>query len=273
MRIRNEEGSRRVILDEIDILMVESTAVSLTAALLAELIARKVRVVFCDRKRFPAAELTPCHGCHDSSRRMKMQLNWTRCACGAIWQRIVSEKIRNQAHLLRRIGKRDAAAIVARYAEEVLENDATNREGIAAKLYFTSLFGSDFTRDKKCDVNAALDYGYQVMLSAFAREISAEGYLSELGIFHDNVYNCYNLASDLIEPFRPFVDAVVRDWFSNLDQEFDKELRRKLVALLHEEVCIEGASQTMMNAIILYTRSVTDGLCSGDVSDLRFPMR
>ena len=101
------------------------------------------------------------------------------------------------------------------------------------------------------------------MLTADAPEQSDYGY-------NGNVYNSYNLASDLIEPFRPLVDAVVRDWFSNLDQEFDKDLKRKLVGLLHEEVRIDGSSQTVINAIISYTRSVTDALMTGDVSGLRF---
>ena len=270
MQIRGDDGVRRIILDEIDVLMVESTAVSLTAALLAELVERKVRVIFCDRKRLPVAELTPCHGCHDSSRRLKMQLEWTREARDCVWQAIVKEKICNQAALLRRIGKRQECDLLLRYAQEIAPGDRTNREGIAAKVYFSGLFGSDFTREKRCDINSALDYGYQVMLSVFAREVAVEGYVTELGIFHDNVYNNYNLASDLIEPFRPLVDAVVRDWFSNLDQEFDKDLKRKLVGLLHEEVKIDGSSQTVINAIISYTRSVTDALMTGDVSALRF---
>ena len=270
MQIRGDDGVRRVILDEIDVLMIESTAVSLTAALLAELVERKVRVIFCDRKRLPVAELTPCHGCHDSSRRLKMQLEWTREARDCVWQAIVKEKICNQAALLRRIGKRQECDLLLRYAQEIAPGDRTNREGIAAKVYFSGLFGSDFTREKRCDINSALDYGYQVMLSVFAREVAVEGYVTELGIFHDNVYNNYNLASDLIEPFRPLVDAVVRDWFSNLDQEFDKDLKRTLVGLLHEEVKIDGSSQTVINAIISYTRSVTDAFMTGNVSGLRF---
>lgn len=272
LQVRGEDGTKRVVLDEIDILLVESTAVSLTAALVAELVARKVRVIFCDKKHFPLAEVVPYHGCHDSSRRLKMQLSWTRRTRELVWQRIVKEKIINQAKLLSRVGKRDACALLTRFSEEVDPGDARNREGLAAKQYFAALFGSDFTREKPCDVNAALDYGYQVMLSVFAREISCEGYVTEIGIFHDNVFNGYNLASDLIEPWRPLVDAFVRDWFSNLDQEFDRELRRKLVSLLHEDIMIDGAQQTVMNAIVLYTRSITDAMFSGEVSGLRFPL-
>ena len=271
MQVRAEDGIKRVVLDEIDLLMVESTAVSLTSALIAELVARNVRIVFCDKKHFPFGEVVPYHGCHDSSRRLKLQLDWTRCARDLVWQRIVKEKIQNQAKLLCRVGKRDAHDILVRYADEVEPGDARNREGLAAKQYFAALFGSDFTREKPCDVNAALDYGYQVMLSVFAREISREGYITEIGIFHDNVFNSYNLASDLIEPWRPLVDAIVRDCFSDLDQEFDKNLRRKLVELLHEEVQIGGARQTVMNAIVIYTRSVTDAMSSGMPEGLRFP--
>lgn len=273
MQIRGDDGTRRIVLDEIDVLMVESTAVSLTAALLAELVSRKIRVVFCDRRRLPVAELTPCHGCHDSTRRLKIQLEWSRENKSRVWQAIVREKILNQAALLQRIGKSQAYDVVLRYADEVCPGDATNREGIAAKVYFSGLFGSDFTREMCCDANAALNYGYQVMLSVFAREISVEGYVSELGIFHDNIYNNYNLASDLIEPFRPFVDAVVYEWFSDPAQVFGKELKRKLVALLHDEVRIDGSQQTLMNAIILYVRSVTDALYSGDVAGIRFVTR
>ena len=199
-----------------------------------------------------------------------MQLEWTREARDCVWQAIVKEKICNQAALLRRIGKCQESDLLLRYAQEVGLGDRSNREGVAAKAYFAGLFGNDFTREKRCDINAALDYGYQVMLSVFAREVAVEGYVTELGIFHDNVYNNYNLASDLIEPFRPLVDAVVRDWFSNLAQEFDKDLKRKLVGILHDEVKIDGSSKTVINAIISYTRSVTDALTTGDITGLRF---
>lgn len=271
MQIRNEEGLKRIILDEIDVLMIESTAVSITAALLSELVNRKVKVVFCDKQRLPIAELIPYHGCHDSSRRLKLQIAWDEEVKRRVWRRIVMEKILNQAKLLRRAGKRQEYENLLHYSESVEPGDVTNREGLAAKQYFAALFGSDFTREKKCDVNAALDYGYQVMLSVFAREIAAEGYVTELGIFHDNIYNGFNLASDLIEPFRPLVDSVVRDWFSALDQEFDKDLKRKLVGLLHEEIPINGNMQTVMNAIIVYTRSVTDAMFSGDETIIKFP--
>lgn len=272
MQIRGENGTRRVILDEIDVLLLESTAISLTTALLAELVSRKIRVIFCDRKRLPVAEVTPCHGCHDSSRRLKMQLSWAPETRARVWRRIVVEKIRNQSILLGRVGAGTEAARLARYADEVQNGDMTNREGLAAKQYFTALFGADFTRQNSCDVNAALNYGYQIMLSVFAREVAVEGYVTELGICHDNVYNSYNLASDLVEPFRPLVDEQVVEWFKDPEQTFGKDLKRRLVALLHKEIDIDGASQTVINAAVSYTRSVTEALWSGELDGLRFPV-
>lgn len=273
MQIRGDDGTRRIILDEIDILLVESTAVSITAALLAELVSRKVKVIFCDGKRLPNAELVPYHGCHDGARRLKMQLGWDDTVKRRVWQCIVKEKILNQASHLTIAGKYRERDTLLKYAEEVNEGDSTNREGLAARQYFAALFGSDFTRDKKCDVNAGLDYGYQVMLSVFAREIALEGYLVQLGIFHDNIYNNFNFASDLIEPFRPLVDHVVRVWFSDSDRVFDKDIKRKLVGLLHDEVTIAESKQTVINAIVSYTRSVTDALHTGDVNTIRFIAR
>lgn len=273
LQIRGDNGTHRVVLDEIDVLMVESTAVALTAALLAELVARKVKVIFCDRRHFPVAELVPCRGSHDSSRRLRMQLDWSDETCRFVWQRIVREKILRQADLLKAKGRLPEAGNLEALASEVEPGDTTNREGVAARQYFTALFGSDFSRERPCAANAALDYGYQVMLSVFAREISAEGYALELGIFHNSVYNGFNLASDLIEPFRPLVDAAVVEWFSTSDGEFDKPAKRRLVKLLHEDIRFCGARQTTINAIVSYTRSVTDALSTGQVDDIRFPER
>jgi CRISPR-associated endonuclease Cas1 subtype II len=272
MQVRGDNETKRIILDEIDIVILESTAVSVTTALLAEFVKRKIGVIICDAKRFPVAELLPYHGCHDSTRRLRMQLQWSQDVKELIWQKIVKEKIANQVRLLQRYGKNDTANSLLQYVSQVVLGDESNREGLAAKLYFPALFGDGFTREKKCDVNIALDYGYQVMLSVFARELAAEGYVTELGIFHNNVHNSYNLASDLIEPFRPLVDAKVLELFQDKNRCFDKEVRREIVTMLHEEIEISGNRQTIINAIVIYTRSITDGLNNCTSDNIRFPV-
>ena len=135
---------RRVFLEEIAVLMIENPAVSLTGCLLEALIEHKIRVIFCDVRRNPVAELEPLHGCHDSSMRIKAQMQWTEEAKASVWQAIVREKIKKQAALLLRLGKGREHALLSGYIGQVMPGDVTNREGHAARVFFNALFGMDF---------------------------------------------------------------------------------------------------------------------------------
>ena len=120
----------------------------------------------------------------------------------------IKEKIRKQKELLEYLGKEEAK-LLSSYLKEIVWNDITNREAHSAKVYFNALFGMEFTRTADIVINSALNYGYTIMLSAFKREIVANGYITQLGLFHDNMFNPFNLASDLIEPFRVLIDKEV----------------------------------------------------------------
>lgn len=202
--VRRDE-LKKIHLSEISILIIENTAVSLTAALLSELIKKKIKVIFCDEKRNPSSELIPYYGCHDTSAKVRKQIAWNDDIKKAVWTEIVSEKIRKQAdHLFDR--QKSEAKMLYEYISEIQFADETNREGHAAKVYFNALFGKDFTRTEESSINAALNYGYGIILSCFTREIAANGYITQLGLFHDNMFNQFNLASDIMEPFRILVD-------------------------------------------------------------------
>lgn len=265
MVIRGEE-THKVFLSEISLLLIESTAVSMTAALLAELVKRKIKVIFCDGRRNPVSELVPYYGSHDSSAKIKAQINWSSSAKEQIWTEIVKEKIRQQMSLLK-YSERSEAEILKRYLKEVELNDSTNREGLSAKIYFSALFGAGFSRSEDNLINAALNYGYSILLSAFNREIAANGFLMQLGLFHDNIFNPFNLASDLMEPFRPLVDRIV---LAMSLEDFSHEEKMVLVNVLNQEVMIDHKKQYVNNAIKIYCKSVFDALHSEDVSMLRF---
>ena len=162
---------------------------------------------------------------------------------------------------------REEAEFLELYIREIAWNDETNREGHAAKVYFNALFGMDFTRTADNLTNAALNYGYSIILSAFAREVVANGYITQLGLFHDNMFNQFNLASDLMEPFRILVDREVVEM--SLIQ-FEHEEKMKLVNILNHEVKIDGKRQYVNNAIKIYCKSVFDALNENDSSLLRF---
>ena len=155
MVIRSDD-TKRVSLDEVSMILVESTAVSITGCLISELTRRKIRLVFCDEKYSPCAEMTPLYGSHDCSAKIRTQIGWSSETKAFIWTAIVSEKIRNQSIHLKMLGHDDEAELLNGYIAEMELNDETNREGHAAKVYFNALFGQCFSRNNDNSMNAAL---------------------------------------------------------------------------------------------------------------------
>lgn len=256
----------KIHINEIHTVIIETTAVSITAALLSELTKHKVKVVFCDEKRNPNSELIPYYGSHDTSNKVRNQIAWSQDIKTAVWTEIVSEKIRNQMRVLEDFGKPEQE-MLREYISNIEYGDTTNREGHAAKVYFNALFGKEFSRSTECNINAALNYGYSIILSSFTREIVANGYITQLGLFHDNMFNQFNLASDLMEPFRTLVDRKV---LTLPNDKFESEEKMEFINLLNNEVSINGRSEYVVNAIKIYTRSIFDALQENDVSMIRF---
>lgn len=265
--VRKMDSITRVHLSEIEMLMVESTTSSITTALISALIQHKVKVIFCDDKHNPQSELVPCYGSYDNSGKIKDQISWNSEIKKLIWTDIVMEKIRKQMEHLRFHRMDEQAILLKQYLREVQPGDSTNREGHAAKVYFNALFGKSFTRNMECAVNAALNYGYGIVLSYFNRNIAYNGYLTQLGVFHDNRFNPFNLASDLMEPFRVLVDKKIVELNP---VKFEQEEKRRVIGLMQERVYIDGKSNTVSNAIRIYCKSVFDAVNERDVSKIKF---
>lgn len=257
---------KKVALNEIATVIIESTAVSITACLLVELTKRKIKVIFCDEKRNPSSELASYYGSHDTSNKIRKQILWNKKIKEGVWTEIVTEKIRKQRDLLILLGKEESE-LLNYHLKEIEWNDITNREGHAAKVYFNALFGLDFTRTEDNEINAALNYGYSIILSAFNREIVCNGYLTQLGLFHDNMFNPFNLSCDLMEPFRILIDKKV---IKMKITEFNHDNKMELVNVLNEKIRIDGKNQYVNNAIKIYVKSVFDALNGNDSSLIRF---
>lgn len=265
MIVRQNEITK-IHLSEVSLLLIESTAVSLTSYLLCELTKRKIKVIFCDEKRNPSSELVGYYGSHDTSLKVKKQMEWTSELKAFVWTEIVTEKIRNQKIFLDDLDKVEAK-LLEDYIVDIHIGDTTNREGHAAKVYFNAVFGMEFSRTLEHPINSALNYGYSILLSAFNREITANGYITQIGLFHDNMFNQFNLGSDLMEPFRILVDRCV---YKMNPQKFEHEEKINLVNLLNEEVFIDGKKNYINNAIKIYCRSVFEAINENDVSLIRF---
>ncbi len=266
MVVRSVDKTAKIHLSEISMLIIETTSCSVTASLMNELIKKKVKVVFCDEKHSPAFELTAYYGSHDCSLKLKNQISWKDDIKQALWTVIVAEKIKNQSILLEKL-QYEQYKMLCNYIEEIEFADKSNREGHAAKVYFNALFGKSFSRGSDNYINAALNYGYSLLLSAFNREVICSGYLTQLGLFHDNRFNQYNLSCDLMEPFRPYVDEAVTK-MNPLKFEADEKLI--LTNLFNKEVYIDGRKNTLLNAIKIYCKSIFSAIEQGDTSLIKF---
>ena len=260
------EQEKKVFLDEINTLIVQSTAVSLTASLLCELTKRNIKVIFCDERHNPHSELLPYYGAHNTSKRYKQQIVWSNEIKAKVWREIIKKKIEGQAQHLFEMGFVEQSNLLRSYLVEVQDNDISNREGHGAKVYFNCLLGMGNSRKAVGFLNGCLNYGYSVLLSAFNREIVASGYLTQLGIWHDNEFNEFNLACDLMEPFRVVVDRAA----VNLE-EGDKEFKKKVANVLNYKTLIDGKYTTLDLAIRQYTRSVFRALEEQKENLLIFP--
>ena len=247
--VRNQDVVK-IHISEISILMIETTSVSLTAVLLCELTKKKIKVIFCDEKRNPSSELVPYYGSHDTSMKVRKQIAWSEDIKTSVWTEIVTEKIRKQAENLERWDKPEAQMLYE-YITQIEFGDATNREGHAAEN----------------SINAALNYGYSLLLSTCARETALNGYITQIGLFHDNIFNQFNLASDLMEPFRPIVDNLVKNM---MPEKFEHDEKIEVLRLLQKEVIIAGRKECVNNAMKIYCRSIFDALNDGDISLIKF---
>lgn len=263
--VRNQDVVK-IHINEIAVLIIETTSVSLTAALLCELTKKKVKIIFCDEKRNPSSELIPYYGSHDTSMKVRKQIAWSEDIKTAVWTEIVTEKIRKQAENLEHWNQGESE-LLYEYISQMEFGDATNREGHAAKVYFNALFGMDFTRTAENSINDALNYGYSLLLSTCTREITINGYITQLGLFHDNMFNPFNLASDLMEPFRPLVDNLIKQM---APEKFEHDEKMEVVKLLQKEIILAGRKEYLSNAMKLYCRSVFDALNDGDISLIKF---
>lgn len=252
------EEVKKVYLAEIGVLIVELTAVSMTAALLCELMKNKIDVVFCDEKHNPQSQLLAFAGRHDASGCLRRQIGWAEEVKASVWARIVQLKIGRQCRFLQEVDH-PQAKLLEGYVQQVLPGDASNREGHAAKVYFNALFGMSFKRGDENFLNGALNYGYAVLLSAFNREVVANGYNMQLGLAHKNEFNPFNLSCDLMEPFRVLVDRFV---FAS-GRELTPDYKHALCDILNQKVRVGQETCTVSAAIGAYCRSVFDVLEGG----------
>lgn len=254
--VKQDNDEKYIHLSEIDTIIVDSISVSISAYLLKEIADAKINMIFCDEKHNPFGELSPYYSKHNSSKKIKEQIKWTNKYKDDLWMKIVKNKILNQSLMLNKI-KNDKYDLLNSYIDEVLSGDKTNREGHAAKVYFNALFGKDFVRNNNDNINAALNYGYAILLSTINKEVIASGYLTQLGIHHKNEFNEFNLSCDLMEPFRVIVDNFV---YFNQERELNTNYKLDIVNILNNTYKYQNKSYILKDIIGLFVKNTLNNI-------------
>lgn len=265
MICRKGLDEKKVLIDEIKLLIICSTQVSITTALLSELSKKKVKCIFCDEKYNPVSETVPYQSNYYSYRKIKEQLSFSENEKNLLWKYIVQQKILNQSKNIDREINKIQYDMLVNYSKEVELADSTNREGHSAKVYFNTIFGKNFKRSTDNDINKFLNYGYTVILSIFNREIKSLGYLTELGIHHIGESNQFNLSCDFMEPLRPLVDKLIITKKVNNDN-----FKIEFINILSLNVKYNNMSMYLDNAIHLYVEDLFHFLKSGNLEYIRF---
>lgn len=256
------EDTKKIILDEIHTLIIESTAVSITSALLLELAKKEIKVIFCDEKKNPYSELVSYYSDCLTTRKISEQIKWNDSIKNKVWKKIIENKIKNQAKVLEKVDF-NSSLLLKDYYLQIEDGDITNREGHAAKVYFNKIYGDSFTRNGNNEKNVFLNYGYSILLSQFNKCIVSKGFLTQIGIHHKNDFNQFNLSCDFMEPYRPIVDEIA---FHATKDDY----KEKMINMLNIIVDIDGCKQTLVNSINIYCSSLFKALAENNEKIIKF---
>lgn len=260
-------------IEDLDTLVLDSYGITTTANLLTALATKSTTTVICDEKHLPASVLLPYSQHSRQAKVSRQQLAMSQPLKKQLWQHVVEQKIVNQADVLRMVGLDDMS--IRKHASDVKSGDTSNRESIAARIYFDQLL-DDATRRKPIWHNAALNYGYAIVRSHIARHIAARGLIASQGIFHHNELNSFNLADDLIEPYRAAVDLYVLEKVAPLhvgdrDASLTKHDRQLIIDILNYYVIMSDKKFMIKHAVERTVESFIECIEVKEVRKLLLP--
>lgn len=243
---REDHIAGQIPIEDLGVVMVDHGAVTYTHAALADLAASGAVVVLCGPNHLPTAIVQPLADHTQVVWRIQEQLGATVPTRKRLWQQVVQAKIRGQANNLNAScpGRRKLLDL----ARNVRSGDPANVESHAARVYWKHwLPDGPFRRDPTAiGINSFLNYGYAVLRAAVARAIVAAGLLPAIGLHHCNRSNGFCLADDMVEPFRPLVDARVRVLQETGHVDLTQSGKASLLELLGQPVELNGDTGPLM---------------------------
>lgn len=246
---------KTIPIEDIGYVVLEHQQTIVTLPLLNALSDNKVAVIFCGDNRLPNAMLMNLDSNRTQGESFRAQIEASEPLKKGVWKQVVEAKIRNQAALLKKLGK-DGDKLKPYYSN-VKSGDTDNREGVAAKIYWSELFGDGFVRSREGDApNNLLNYGYTLLRAAVARALMGSGLLPALGVFHRNRYNAFPLADDIMEPYRPYVDEIVYNMYINGVEELDNDVKSQLLHVLFADTVFSNVTRPLDIGLTMTTASL-----------------
>lgn len=264
-----DTDSKSAPIEDLGIVIVENQRAILTVPVINALADNNVSLIFCDAHCLPTSFLSSMSPNATQSEMLRFQVSATAATNNRAWKQIIEAKIKNQSLLLSKLGK--DGLVLKPYYSNVKTGDSDNREGISAKIYWKSLFGKEFVRDRNgCPPNNLLNYGYSILRSAVARALMGSGLNPSFGIFHKNRYNPMPLADDIMEPYRPFVDEIVFWLYENGETELTRESKSYLIDCLNCDTLFDTDRRPLQLGLTMTSASL-GRYYKGEAKMLIFP--
>lgn len=265
LRITTSKDYHNIPLSDLDTVIFSHDKVTITIPILAKLVENNVNVLICDKKNDPIGMFQPFNNHSLVYKRLNNQINWKDARKRKLWRLLVVDKIKSEIDCLRMLGADyNCIEMLLEYKNSVYYDDKTNREAVAARIYFSSLFGNDFKRDQDNQINFALNYGYKIIASYISKCIAARGLLTQLGIHHIGEANPFNLTYDFIEPLRAIIDLWVK---INVKDSFTINHKLEIINILnyrvnlnHKWIQLNDAIQDLVDSYIAFMNENTDDI-------------
>lgn len=254
-----KEAQATIPIEDIGVVILDDQRLIITQSLIDGLLENNVALITCNKTHHPTGLMLNLAGNKLQSARFKTQLDASQPLVKQLWQQTIKAKITNQASLLKRFGRE--AENMMKWARDVKSGDPENLEARAAAYYWKNLFPGikDFRREREgIPPNNLLNYTYAILRAIVARSLVGSGLIPILGIHHRNQYNHYCLADDIMEPYRPFADALVCEIIRNGEDPLDlnPSLKRQLLGIASVDVLFDGERSPLMVATQRTTASL-----------------
>ena len=269
-----EKPTAKVPIEDIGVIILDAFRLTISQTLITKLLHNNVALITCDERHMPQGLMLNLDGNTLQQERFSIQIEASLPLKKQLWQQTIKAKIQNQRALLTHqmtqshlMGNNNLENMQY-WADSVRSGDPDNYEARAAAFYWKHIFDDiikDFKRGRfDLEPNNLLNYGYAILRAITARSLVASGLMPTLGIHHHNKYNAYALADDIMEPYRPYVDEVVRDLVEKYYSEdweengFDltPEIKKELLQIPVIDVLINDERSPLMIAMQRTTTSL-----------------